>query len=651
MFGFLFDVKVLTRDVMNGDTHGMKQYKQISASIATTDAKSKSDRRYRNIIANSGLEMESGEVRDIDRLYVMGRDGKLILISKLSTNPDEQSEKYSVNLATNHGHNDPVTGERVVDIEDIIGDAKVWLEDDGLHARVYFANNDDKADHAYAVSDNASYSIGTEWYEEGYYGAGQEIDGYLGILREISMVDTGNDPRAYTLDHKPTEAKASRSAEEADGNNNKLKKGNLMRKLDELTPDERDAMANRVLGVIDEFTTDAPENQTEPTRREATDEEGSEPAEKPAEAPAEAADKKVAAQPVIIIKDRKETVKQEKAVATSDWLHSEAGHKAFADTLKKAGRMGATFDAMWREEASKHMSLDGISGLPNPAPVEQYFIEALEKSDGIISHFQFIAAKSFRINLIGVAADGNGRAAGHKKGDTKQNQDLANTTRDLLVKMVYKRLDLDATELYENPSLIDFRSRELVNAILVEIERSAFIGDGRTYAGSGADYRMFDGTRGFYSILADATAASGIGTELATSVATAAGGNLYDGVVAARGNIKTEGAQYIVAKSSAITAMLAEKTANGYLVQPGARIEDILGVTRVYTPAWMDNASVDAFLVVDNAYKTGGERQIRVRSDFDTSTNTDILLDETPRFGSLGEYKSAVAITLTGASA
>lgn len=270
----------------------------------------------------------------------------------------------------------------------------------------------------------------------------------------------------------------------------------------------------------------------------------------------------------------------------------------------------------------------------------------MEKSDGIISHFQFINAKSFRVHML----TSSSRAAGHKKGDQKANQSVTDTTRDLLVKMVYKRLDLDATELYENPWLIDYRSKELVDAIIVEIERAAIIGDGRSQPGSGeADYRMFDGTRGFYSVYADATAVSGIGTNLASSVSVA--GNLYDGVVTARGSIKTEGGQILIAKSQVITDMLTAKTTgNGYLVTPGARIEDILGVERVYTPAWMDNASCDAILLVDNAYKHGGEQGIRVRPDFDTATNTDILLDETPRFGSLGEYKSAVAIT-TGASA
>lgn len=50
-------------------------------------------------------------------LYVMSREGKLLKIYDLATNPDEQTEKYSVKFVANHGHNDIATGERVVDIE------------------------------------------------------------------------------------------------------------------------------------------------------------------------------------------------------------------------------------------------------------------------------------------------------------------------------------------------------------------------------------------------------------------------------------------------------------------------------------------------------------------------------------------------------
>lgn len=620
----------------------------ISAKLTTTDAQAK-ERRYRNILANSGEIMESGEIRDIKNLYVMGYDGELYRIADLAKNPDEQKERYSVKAQADHGK---IEGEYLVPtIEKQFGSCRVWLEEDGLHARMYFADGDALADHAYAISEDASYSIGADWYPDGYYGSGHEIDEAIGILREISMVLTGNDPRAKTIDHKAEEAQAQGRAEAASDNNQIDKGAEMPRKIDELTKDERTALGAELAEVLDKFTADVPEDETEPTAdaAEAEAEPVEEAEEKPAEeaepAKEETTDSK-GAMNIIVIKDKKETAKQENYMnTTTDWLHSEAGHIAFADTLKKAGRLGATFDAMWRQKASEHMSLDGITGLPNPAPVDQYFADALEKSDGIISHFQFINAKSFRIHML----TSSSRAAGHKKGDQKQNQSVTDTNRDLLVKMVYKRLDLDATELYENPWLIDFRSRELVDQIIVEIERAAIIGDGRSQPGSGEpDLRMFDGTRGFYSVYADATAVSGIGTNLASSVTTT--GNIYDGVVAGRGEIKFEGRQILIAKSQVITDLLQAKANGQYLVQPGASIENILGVVRVYTPAWMDNASCDAILLVDRAYKHGGEQGIRVRPDFDTSTNTDILLDETPRFGSLGEYKSAVAIT-TGASA
>jgi len=637
------------------------------------DAKTATERRFRNILANSGRVMESGEVRDIANLYVMGTNGELYRIADLNTNPDKQTEQYTVQAQADHG--EIVDGELVPTIEKQFGSCKVWLEEDGLHARMYFADGDPLADHAWAISQDASYSIGMEWYPEGYYGTGYDIDQPIGILREISMVLTGNDPRAKTIDQKPEEAEGQGAAEDGAGNQtNQTEEEQVANTTDNLTPDEnvalKRALVEELSQVVDKFTTEAPESETEPTADsldaeeapeaaepqteeakaeeapEAKAEEAEESEEDPEEETTEQEETKVAEttdtlnSPVTVIKDK--AVAQEAAAVKYDWLHSEAGHKAFADTLKNVGRLGASFDAAWRAEVQKHMSLDGISGLPNPAPVEQYFVDALEKSDGIISRFEFISAKSFRVNVL----TSDSRAAGHKKGDTKANQSVTNQVRDALVKMVYKRLDLDATELYENPGLIDFRSRELVEAIIAEIERAAIIGDGRQApSGTDPDYRLFDGTRGLYSILADATAASGIGTELASSVTV--NGNLYDGVATAKGQIRTEGGQFIVAKSQIITDMrLAKTTGNGYLIQPGARLEDILGVERIYTPSWMDNASVDAILVVNRAYKHGGERNIRVRADFDTSTNTDILLDETPRWGTLAAKKSAVAITL-----
>ena len=67
------------------------------------DAKSSEERRVRNILANSGQIMESGEVRDLANLYVMGRDGKVIAIKALNKNPDKQTEDYTVKAQADHG--------------------------------------------------------------------------------------------------------------------------------------------------------------------------------------------------------------------------------------------------------------------------------------------------------------------------------------------------------------------------------------------------------------------------------------------------------------------------------------------------------------------------------------------------------------------
>lgn len=631
--------------------------KFIVAKIQTKDAKSDT-KRYRNILANSGEIMESGEVRDLDSLYVMDRGGKLIKISDLNTNPDEQTEDYAVQAQADHG--EIVEGMLVPTIEKQFGSCKVWLEDDGLHARMFFAEGDALADHAWAISEHASYSIGVDWYPQGYYGTGYEIDQPIGILREISMVLTGNDPRAKTIDSKEIEAEAHGSAEMDDGaNNNNEEQDSMANTKDELTRDERDALLAELSEVVAKYTADVPEDETEPTVQESKDdveapaepekveEDAEEVVEENGEQEAEQENKEetkdMKTMPTVVVKD---AVKQETAVAQTDWLYTQEARQKFADVLRAHGSMDSAFNAAWRAEAAKHTSLDGITGLPIPANVEQMFEVALEKSDGIISHFRNINTKSFRVNLLNAVDEDAGRAAGFKKGDTKSNQELEDTYRDILNIMVYKKLDLDAMEVYENPELIEIRAQELVDAIIVEIERAAIIGDGRTQPGSGdPDRRMFNSPRGFYSIKADAAAQSGFGTLVASTITAEAGDNLYDTVVKARGQIRAEGGQYIVAKASAITALLTAKANGQYLIAPGSRIEDFLNVERVYTPAWMENDSEnDAYLIVDGAYAMIGENGIRTRADFNTDTNQDVLLAETPRGGSLARYKSAVAI-------
>jgi len=278
------------------------------------------------------------------------------------------------------------------------------------------------------------------------------------------------------------------------------------------------------------------------------------------------------------------------------------------------------------------------------------FTEAMEHNDGILSYIYHIGGtngRGLRNNALAGTADYGNEAQGHKKGDTKVDEAITNTIRVAYDKMIYKKLSLDAMEIYENPELIEFRSRELVDQILLSIERAIFIGDGRQApVGDAADLRMFDSTTstGLFPIATDCAAESGYGSLVASSYTVNNGDNLYDGVVGARQWIRSEGEQILVVKPTVLTAAFQAKVGNRYLIEPGATAEDIFRVARVFSPMWMEYATDDAYLLVRNGYTTTGERNPRVYPFFDVSTNQNILLNEMPIGGTLTKYKSAAAI-------
>lgn len=618
------------------------------------DANSSEERRYRNILANSGQIMESGEIRDLDNLYVMGRDGKPIAIKALNNNPDKQSEEYTVKAQADHGK--MVDGELVDTIEKQFGSCRVWIEDDGLHARMYFANDDVLADHAYAISEDASYSTGIDWYPDGYYGVGLEIDEPIGILREISMVLTGNDPRAKTIDHKEAEAtgaKGSEVVEVEDGknNNNDLGETQMSETKDELTPKENVAMKQKLAEdlvekaaeVIDEFTTDVPESEVQPTARDEKEDEKEVATEDTKDAE-ETKDTIVHNININMTRDKK--VKNETPVVSKDAKaeSKKARHAAIRDALKASN---FKFDDKFTKALA---SKDAITGLGAPLNITNMFTEAMEHNDGILSYIYHISGtngRGLRNNALAGTAEYGKEAQGHKKGDNKVDEAITNTIRVAYDKMIYKKLSLDAMEIYENPELLEFRSRELLDQILLSIERAIFIGDGRTApSGDEADLRMFDATTstGLFPIAADCAAETGYGTLVASNYTVKAGDNLYDGVVGARQWIRSEGEQILVVKPSVLTAAFQAKVGNRYLIEPGATAEDIFRVARVFSPMWMEYADDDAYLLVRNGYTTTGERNPQVYPFFDVSTNQNILLNEMPIGGTLTKYKSAAAI-------
>ena len=622
---------------------------KISYCKAEIDAKNtkKADenRRFRNIIANSGLEMESGEVRDIQNLYVMSRDSKLIRIGDLATNPEAQNEKYKVTFATDHGHNDEVTGERVVNVEDIIGDAKVWLDKDGmLHARVYFADNDPKADHAWAVSDNASYSIGTEWFPDGYVGAGMEIDEPIGILREISMVDTGNDPRAYTLDHKPESSEAQGSEDDGNGKSISNLTGDSemaeIKKVDELTPDENRAIKEELNDVVNSFTTTAPEGETEPTRRDNADEEGKETAKN---APAEKKD--ALHNNFFIVRDKVAKQEVSGSTKTTDYLKSEKAVVAWGKAL-----LDAKGDAKaWRENFRAIAKKDGVDFGENvtiaPEAVINAVKEQLEDEDTLFSHVNKTGL-AFEVVAIPTSEDGG---VGHARGTTKKEENITGQTRVFTPADLYKLMKLDHAMVRINggissSAIVRYVLREMPRKLIETIDKGILIG------GIANDDSTTETPTVFTALNPIITDISTSGAIYGVEYTAEAGDNIRQTLSKAANRVKSGTNRTLICTPDYFTDLENATTAGGQLLFPNGINKgepNINGIRRIITPLWLTDAMLGGYkaIVVDLAsYDTVGDATPEQFTDYDIDVNKYVWETVACIGGGLANANAAVGI-------
>lgn len=624
--------------------------KYYEAKIQTTDAKTDEKRRYRNILANSGDIMESGEVRDIEHLYVMGRDGKLIQISTLDKDPEAQVEKYKLNFALNHGHYDPVTGERVVDVEDLIGDGRVWLEDDGLHARLYFANEDDKANHAYAVSDNASYSTGIEWFPDGYYGADNEFDEAIGILREISMVDTGNDPRAMTID-----TKTSKGPKGAATGENKLdnKKGQTMSKAlkDALTPDEREAMLRKGVEefteLLNDFTTSAPESETEPTARDTKDE--AEATTTPVETPAkEVSDDKITLHmPHRVSYDR--AVRQEVSMSSADaYLKTDKAVVAWAQALMDSkGNAHA-----WRDNFRKIAKRDGVDFGNNvslaPELVVNAIAEQLHDEDSLFSHANKTGLE-YEIVAIPTSEDG---PSGHVRGKKKNEEEIGGATRVLTPADIYKLMKLDHSMVKVNggissSAIVKYVLRELPRKLLEGIDKAMFVGGIKNDDAAGetaaTDFNAL------IPILTDINTTNSI---YATTYTAGATDNIRATISKAAGKVLSSSDRTLITTPDFFTDLEnATVTAtSGSLLFPNGINKgepNINGIRRIITPLWLTASMLGNYeaVVVDlSAYHIVGDTNPENFTDYDIDYNKYVWEVVACVGGGLANKNAAVGI-------
>ncbi len=619
--------------------------------MAKVTDKRQKNRRYRDILANSGLVMEDGEIRDIPNLYVRSYGGELINVNDLNKDPEKQTEEYSVKAQADHG--EEIDGYSVPTVEKQFGSCRVWTEDDGLHARVYFANDDALADHLFAISDDASYSIGTEWAEPGYEWDGKVYEDTIGILREISMVITGNDPRARTIDHK-AEAKGSEGAAETDGNNKKGNNTMSKTKKDVLTPDERNAMLRKgvedLTELINDFTTDVPESETEPTARDEAEVEGEkkeDKAEPKEQAATEKKDSNTLHMPINVIRVN-DRIRNERASTTNDYLKTDKAVVAWAQSLLESKGDARAWRDNFRKIAKKQDGVDfGDNVSIAPEAVVNAIAEQLHDEDSLLSH---VNKTGLAFEVVGIPTSEDG-GVGHVRGKEKVEENINGATRVLTPADIYKLMKLDHSMVKLNggitsSAIVKYVLRELPRKLVETIDKAILVGGVKNDDAAGetaaTDFSAL------VPILTDINTTNSI---FATTYTAAAGDNIRATISKAAGRVLSSSDRTLITTPDFFTD-LENATVNatsGLLFPNGINKGEpnINGIRRIITPLWLTQAMLGDFnaIVVDlSAYHTVGDTDPENFTDYDIDYNKYVWEVVSCIGGALANKNAAVGI-------
>ena len=395
-----------------------------------------------------------------------------------------------------------------------------------------------------------------------------------------------------------------------------------------------------------EPTVEAPEAETKDKSVEAEEAKDEGEAEKPAET--EETKEKTMDKEITKSVARKEADQNVTAKATSaDYLKSKAAVKDFTDAIIATKGMGtkAALNAWNAKLAEKGITGDAIL----PTQIEQIFFKTWQDGDSILGTFRTINANAAALNAF--TGEGEGiRAKGHRKGDTKAGQTVSNVRRDLKAKIIYKMLAIDLQDLLDDQTgeLLRFRVEELARRVAHEIALGAVLGDGRTAPASDSDpdYRVFDGTRGLWSMAADlnAVGTSNYAAAVANVVANVATDNLYDKIVKTLTQVEDlgQGKAVVVPKGSIGALRLLKGEDGHYVFTPGSSVEDAIEA-RIFEMD-MEGSGYDVIAYAVNGYALYATSEM-VRTQFNINNNTDTMLVERSVAGSLYGHRAAAGYT------
>ena len=585
--------------------------------------------RTRFNTAASGLKMADGLSQDPLLVQVRMRNGEMIYVKDLPViDRDDPQPNGDYQIALVNDHSEEVDKQG--------GASWLFVEDNILYSLTLYSNNK-VGNELLPLADDGILSFSTEGYVE-------EIDanGKYGNfwITKLSPVITGNDPGTQVLnDNRVLICNAFRP-ETKEGDPEMVKKDN------EITPEEEQSIVDRVTQeVLAQLNTeeDAVENDVEGETPEVPVAPGEDKKEE------EVVANKISTTPkqVVNATPKQNIVRVNEAHAEQEELKAFSNALAVA-TRDRSGLSGVREAMNVYNTMVKKNIITGDDFLPTSLALT-FFKGWLDNENA--SFIKFMNARSGAV----YAGESDDTALGHVPGALKVNQDLNLRRRDLKATAVYKRLPIDAQDLFDdhNGELVKFRTQELASRIANQIIVAAVKG-GNTPGSVGST--AGGGTRGLFGIIPDAEAVSGFGVNVATEVDGLSGEDPYAAVirtidqiaVTAGGNITSAGISSsnisLIVPTGWIASILLTKNSSGNYQFTRDNINSLLGISNlVMMPELVATQQIVA--VADGAYQVYGENTPKLYTRFDDEYNQDVLLAEQFVAGSLAGYKQASVYT------
>lgn len=567
-------------------------------------------------VASSGSIDRDGEHMEIETLRLPLKGGGEMIVGQI---PAEGTEAIDIPLLTNHD---------LWSVDKAIGSVRKATFKDGKLIFEAGISNREYAQDVFKLIDEGhldnAFSISVNDYdynhETGAISNGEII--------EVSLVTRGSNKDAQVLAVKSAKEKSmdEKSKEVAE------------------TPEVKDEASTKEASETNESKAEATDAEAKDKTVEAEDAKDEGEAEKPAEDTTNESKEKTMDKEITKSVARKEADQTTTSkVAGKGYLESDLAVKDFTDTIVATKGLGskAALSAWGAKLVEKGITGDAIL----PTQISQIFFKTWTDDNSILATFRTINTNAAALNAF--TGEGEGiRAKGHKKGETKAGQSITNVRRDLKAKIIYKMLAIDLQDLLDDQTgeLLRFRVEELARRVAHEIALGSIVGDGRTAPASDSDpdYRVFDGTRGLWSVVGDlnAVSTSTYAAAVANTINNVATDNLYDKIIKTITEVEDLGSGKVVVvdKGSIGALRLLKGEDDHYIFTPGGSVEDAIEA-RIFEMD-LSGSGYDVIAYANQGYALYATNEM-VRTQFNINNNTDNMLVERSVAGSLYGHRAA----------